>query len=117
MMPVSTIFASLHESTTPVQRINVISPPPDRKTIEYQALPTRNTITEIETFHEHCLSTELELDDREGMGTEYILNCRYCETTIDTKSAIECKNCTNWHHAECVTIGCIPDDQYITLIL
>jgi hypothetical protein len=26
---------SLHESTTPVQRINVISPPPDRKAIEY----------------------------------------------------------------------------------
>ena len=104
---------SLHESTTPVQRINVISPPPDRKAIEYQALPTRNTITEIETFHEHCLSTELELDDREGMGAEYILNCQYCVTTIDTKSAIECKNCTNWHHAECVNIGCIPDDQYI----
>jgi hypothetical protein len=61
---------------------------------------TRNTITEIETFHEHCLSTELELDDREGMGAEYILYCQYCETTIDTKSAIECKNCTNWHHAE-----------------
>jgi hypothetical protein len=63
MMPVSTIFAfygrlrksttdaqplSLHESTTPVQRINVISPPPDREAIEYQALPTRNTITEID---------------------------------------------------------------------
>jgi hypothetical protein len=79
---------SLHESTTPVQRINVISPPPDRKAIEYQALPTRNTITEIETFHEYCLSTELELDDREGMGAEYILNCQYCETTIDTKSAV-----------------------------
>jgi hypothetical protein len=63
---------SLRESTTPVQRINVISPPPDRKAIAYQALPTRNTITEIETFHEHCLSTELELDDREGMGAEYI---------------------------------------------
>ena len=77
---------SLHESTTPVQRINVISPPPEREVIEYQALPTRNTITEIESFHEHCLSTELELelDDREGMGAEYILNCRYCETTIDT---------------------------------
>ena len=104
---------SLHESTTPVQRINVISPPPEREVIEYQALPTRNTITEIESFHEHCLNTELELDDREGMGAEYILNCQYCETTIDTKSAIECKNCTNWHHAECVNIGCIPDDQYI----
>jgi hypothetical protein len=47
---------SLHESTTPVQRINVISPPPDRKAIEYQALPTRNAITEIESFHEHCMA-------------------------------------------------------------
>ena len=104
---------SLHESTTPVKRINEISSPPDRKAIDYQALPTRNTITEIETLYEHCLSTELELDDREGTGVEYILNCQYCETTIDTRSAIECKNCTNWHHAECVNIGCIPDDQYI----
>jgi hypothetical protein len=99
---------SLHESTTPVQRINEISPPPDRKAIDYQALPTTNTSTEIETLHKHCLSTELELDDREGTGAEYILNCQYCETTINTKSAIECKNCTNWHYAECVNIG-----QYI----
>jgi hypothetical protein len=37
---------SLHESTIPVQRINVISPPPEREVIEYQALPTRNTITD-----------------------------------------------------------------------
>ena len=104
---------SLRESSIPVQRINEISPPPDRKAIDYQALPTRNTSTEIETLHEHCLSTELELDDREGTGDEYILNCQYCETTIDTKSAIECKHCTNWHQAECVNKGCIPDDQYI----
>jgi len=104
---------SLQESSTPVQRINEISPPPDRKAIDYQALPTRNTSTEIETLHEHCMSTELELDDREGTGAEYILNCQYCETTIDTKPALECKYCTNWHHAECVNIGCIPDDQYI----
>jgi hypothetical protein len=74
---------SLHESSTPIQRINEISPPPDRKAIDYQALPTRNTSTEIETLHEHCLSTELELYDK-GMVAEYILNCQYCETTIDT---------------------------------
>jgi hypothetical protein len=83
---------SLHESSTPVQRINEISPPPDRKAIDYQALPTRNTSSEIDTLHAHCLSTELELDDREGTVAEYILNCQYCETTIDTKSAIEYKN-------------------------
>jgi hypothetical protein len=40
------------------------------------------TTPEIETLYEHCLSTELELDDREGTGVEYILNCQYCETTV-----------------------------------
>jgi hypothetical protein len=37
---------------------------------------------------------------------------RFCGFTFSNILFL-CKNCTNWHHAECVNIGCIPDDQYI----
>ena len=63
--------------------------------------------------HLKCTKITVSEYTKLGESNEYILNCQYCETTIDTKSAIECKNCTNWHHVECVNIGCIPDDQYI----